>query len=84
MQKFLEVIINEYKSGLIFEGKVKSLTANNDTGTFSILPEHANYITLINKNIITRDENDQVKNFTILKGVLECKNNKVVVLISME
>ena len=84
MNEFLEVKINDYKQGLIFEGKVRSLTANNDTGMFTILPEHANYITLINGNIITRGENKQTKTYEISKGILECKNNKIIILISME
>ncbi|MBI2593624.1 hypothetical protein HYW44_03200 [Candidatus Daviesbacteria bacterium] len=48
-QNFLNVkIISPTQT--IFEGKVLSISSVNSTGKFDILPFHANFITLVQKN----------------------------------
>ncbi len=50
----LDVIVNS-PNRLIWEGKAQSVSSENSTGVFDILPEHANFVTMIeNKPIVIR------------------------------
>lgn len=47
----------------IFDGEALSVSSTNSTGNFDILPFHANFITLVQKNpIILRVKSDKEKN----------------------
>ena len=50
----LDVIVNS-PDHLIWEGKAYSVSAENSTGVFDILPGHANFVTMVEgKPIIVR------------------------------
>jgi len=66
-----------------FEGNACSLTSVNDMGEFDILPEHANFISLIkNYSIIDKDLKSEQK-FVISNGILRVKENKVEVFLEV-
>lgn len=76
-EKPLSVVIKD-RNKIIYEGNAFSLSGVNETGPFSVLPQHANFITLIKgKLIIDKDTKDE-KEFQIDRGVLHVSMNKAV------
>lgn len=67
-----------------YEGPAQSLSAENDTGPFDILPRHHNFMTLVNEGEITiRTEESEDKRLRISKGVLHARSNKVTVFLDI-
>ncbi len=67
-----------------FNGPAKSISAENDTGPFDILPRHHNFMTLINAGEVTvvKKSGDQQK-YRIARGVMHVKKNQVVVFLDV-
>ena len=67
-----------------YEGPATSISAENDTGPFDILPKHHNFMTLINEGQLTiRAEGAQDKKLRITKGVMHVRRNKVTVFLDV-
>lgn len=66
-----------------FSGKAYSVTSSNDKGEFSILPLHANFISLIKDYIIVDRGTQKEKKFVISKGILKVEKNKVDIFLDI-
>jgi F-type H+-transporting ATPase subunit epsilon len=65
----------------LFTGEVLSLKLPGTDGSFEILNDHAPIIsTLAAGDITVSLDNGQTESFTILGGVIEMQNNKIIVL----
>jgi len=74
----LEIITPDKK---LFDGSVKSAVFPGSEGSFGVLNNHAPMIaTLKQGKIELFDENNAKQEFTVKGGVVEVKNNKVIVL----
>src|SRR4051812_43538898 len=62
---------------VIWEGAAEAVTSRNSAGLFDILPEHANFITLIDHQPIEVVTLQGSKEFTFQKAVLALQNNRV-------
>jgi len=66
-----------------FNGLGTSISAVNKTGPFDILPEHHNFITLLDAcDVIVRTTKDQVK-IRISRGIMHVKANEVIVFLDV-
>ena len=75
---FLEIITPEKK---LFEGEVVYAKFPGTDGEFGVLNDHAPIIsTLIKGTIEVTDTNNLKNSFEINGGVIELKNNKIIVL----
>ncbi len=79
----MEVLIHspfrEYYNGSAF-----SVTANNATGPFDILPQHHNFISLIDAcDIIVRTVNEGEQRFSVSGGIMHVKADKLVVFLDV-
>ena len=66
-----------------FEGKAESVTSNNDDGVFNVLPQHANFITMIKDFVKIGLENGDTKDFEITNGVLRVYEGKVDIFLTV-
>ncbi len=74
----LEIITPDKK---VYSGRVKLVQLPGTKGTFEILSHHAPIISTLEKGRIkVLDENDQEHFFEINGGVIENKDNKIVIL----
>lgn len=67
-----------------FNGSAKSISAENDTGPFDILPKHHNFMTLLNAGEITvvkSEGGEQI--YRIARGVMHVKANQVIVFLDV-
>ncbi len=69
------------REGTTFDEPVLALTATNDTGMFDILPQHANFITLVFGDVKILLQNGTYKDFTLTKGLIRVKNNRVTLFM---
>lgn len=62
----------------IFEGDVESVSSINSMGPFDILPEHANFITIVeNQPIVIRDRSGRAQSLNFPLSVIYTANNQV-------
>ncbi|CAI8230821.1 MAG: ATP synthase epsilon chain [Cryomorphaceae bacterium] len=74
----LEIITPEKE---VFNGEVTSVKFPGKSGDFEVLNNHASIIsTLTSGNIRVITIEDKTENFTINGGVIEMKQNKIIVL----
>lgn len=73
------------REGVVYQGQVDSLTSYNEEGKFDILAEHANFISLIQRQLIIRQTSDD-KPITIDfdTALLRTRKNNVEVYLGFE
>lgn len=70
--------------GPVFEGGVDAVSAVNKTGRFDVLPQHANFITIIEgKLLLHTQRRRQTREIEVKRGILYCHSNKVEVFLSV-
>lgn len=63
---------------LIFEGKANSVSSKNFAGNFDILPEHANFLTMVdNAPIVVRTPDGEKKEFKVPFAIIYTHSNMV-------
>lgn len=66
----------------LYDGRASSANFPGTAGEFGVLPHHEALVTTLKAGTITvKDQSGDTKSFDIEKGVLECANNRVVVLL---
>jgi F-type H+-transporting ATPase subunit epsilon len=66
---------------VLYHGEAASVTVPGSEGEMTILPHHTPIVSALKSGIITvREENEQ-KQFTITKGVIEISPKEVLILI---
>jgi F0F1-type ATP synthase epsilon subunit len=71
------------RTQILFNDDVKSLTSKNDTGIFDILPEHANFISLIGGSLIIGKMDGQKQEIPVRNGVIKVKDNAIYCYIDL-
>lgn len=72
-------------SQTLFEGQAESISSKNSSGKFDILPEHANFITVIeNEPIIIRQKPNSEQKFTFPLAILYNNRNQVKIYTDLE
>ena len=82
-QKFLSVKVYS-PNQIYYEDQASSISAENDSGPFDILPMHHNFITLVNAcEVIIRNENAEDKKIIIAGGIMHVRNNRVTLFLDV-
>lgn len=67
-----------------FDDKAFSITAENDTGVFDILPKHHNFLTLLKPcSLVIRTTKGDEQKVDISGGLMHVKENKVTVFLDI-
>jgi F0F1-type ATP synthase epsilon subunit len=67
-----------------FSGKASTVTSYNDTGMFDILPQHANFVSIIKNKIIVDKGLSTQKEVMIERGVLSVRSNKIDIYLGFD
>jgi F0F1-type ATP synthase epsilon subunit len=68
---------------VFFDEEALSISAENDTGPFDILPRHHNFITLLNAcEIVVRTARGEFR-IQISGGIMHVKANQIVVFLNV-
>lgn len=65
----------------LFDGEAKSLSSFNDQGPFDILPQHENFISVIQQSLVVFDTSNKPQEFLLRNGVMRVSSNRVDVFI---
>lgn len=66
----------------LYSAPIRLVTVPGLNGSFTLLNDHAPIISILTKGVVTAVGQDGSEHiFECLRGVIECKANKVVVLI---
>lgn len=74
-------IYSPYK--VYFNNQANSISANNDTGPFDVLPRHHNFISILKAGevkVISADKDYRIK---IDRGIMHVKNNQVIIFLDV-
>lgn len=64
--------------GVIFEGEAGSVSSKNSVGAFDILPQHANFITIVENQPISVIKSDNTQeDFHFDLAIIYTRNNQV-------
>ena len=67
-----------------FDGQAVSVSSQNKSGAFDILPDHAHFISLLdNQTVNVTDEQGKQQAFKVARGLLSAKENKVRVFVDL-
>lgn len=75
----VEIITPEKK---LFEGETSMVKVPGAKGSFQMLNMHAPIVSTLEKGeIVIREMNDNELKFSVNGGLVECKQNKIVILV---
>lgn len=76
IQNLLVTVVSPQQ--IIYSGEAKSVSSINSSGTFDLIPEHANFVTIIeDKPIIIRSNKDQRIEFKFPLAIIYINDNVV-------
>ncbi len=78
----VEIITPEKK---LFAGETSMVRVPGSLGSFQMLNNHAPIVSTLVKGVITvrQTNNNEELNFNIISGLVECKKNKIVILVEI-
>ncbi len=79
----LNVTIRDRK-GIVWEGEATAVTGRNVVGPFDVLPEHANFISIISKKLIIKTADKKLREFNVDSGVMQVRENKVAIYLGVK
>lgn len=65
--------------GVLYDGAVLAVSGVNETGPFAILPQHANFISIITGFVRLHEGRQHAQEIKVERAVLTCRNNEVEV-----
>ncbi len=71
------------RSVIVYRGPVKAVTSLNSKGRFDVLPEHANFISIITNYIIIHKPDGTEQEIKISRGVLKVDGNAVSIYLGV-
>jgi len=67
----------------LYREDVESITSFNKMGRFDVLREHANFITLVERELIYRDKNGDEHRIPVTNGIMKVRSNNVNVFLGI-
>ena len=79
----LSVIIRDRK-GVVWEGEALVVSSINSVGPFDVLASHANFISIIKNRIVVTKTDKTKQEFNVDSGVMQERENKVMVYLGVK
>lgn len=68
---------------IFYEGPAESISATNKVGDFDILPDHADFFSILSPGNVVINTPSKVLNFEIVNGIMTVRNNEVMLFANM-
>lgn len=78
----LSVTIRNW-GGVVTKEEAKAISSFNESGPFDILPEHANFISIIKDTLIIHKDQGQKNEMKIGRGILRTHSNQVEIYLEI-
>ena len=69
---------------MVFEGDVDRISSFNEVGAFDVYPMHANFISIIGKQLTLYNKHEKLKELTFEQAVMKVKQDSVQIFLGME
>lgn len=69
---------------VVFEGDVDRITSYNEVGTFDVYPMHANFISILRKQIDLYNNHKKIKELKIEQAVMKIKRDVASIYLGIE
>lgn len=79
--KFEVKVFSPYQT--FYQGKARSVSANNATGPFDVLYNHGNFFTLISPGIVTVDTGYDRVEIEVSRGIMRVADNNVTLFANV-
>jgi len=78
---FLKVLT---RRGPSFDAEVASITGFNDTGEFDVLPEHAQFISLIKDKLVVRLLDGKTQEIPVDNAIMRVQGENILVFVGIK
>lgn len=68
---------------IYYEGPAQAISASNIVGAFDILPDHADFFSILEPGDVTIDTASEPITFNIHTGIIAVKDNEVMLFVNM-
>jgi F0F1-type ATP synthase epsilon subunit len=68
----------------LFEGSVDRITSYNEIGRFDIYPMHANFISILNRELTAYNNHKRVKELKFEQAIMKVKQDVVNIFLGIE
>lgn len=68
----------------IFEGQVDRISSFNEIGAFDVYPMHANFISILGKELTLYNQHKKVKELQFEQAVMKVKKDVVYIFLGIE
>lgn len=69
---------------VIYSGEVSSITSVNDKGRFDVLPQHANFISLIRDYVIIRETDGKKREIKLDNAIIRVEKDEVEIFLGIK
>ncbi|MEO6509147.1 MAG: hypothetical protein ABIO02_04280 [Patescibacteria group bacterium] len=70
--------------GIVYEGEVDRITSYNEVGSFDVYPMHANFISILRKQIDLYGNHKKLKEIKIEQAVMKIKHDVMTIYLGIE
>ncbi len=81
MNQLLQVTVRERK-GIVYAGSAEAVSGINDVGPFDVLPEHANFVSVITKELILHLDR-RAQHVPFERGIMRVHANTIEVYVGI-
>lgn len=82
-QRHLLAVKIRNRQKIVFQGLVKAITSENNRGVFDVLPQHANFISIIKNKIILHQQSNRKQEILIKSAILKVWNNEAHIYLDI-
>jgi F0F1-type ATP synthase epsilon subunit len=76
-------VVVKNRESTLADREAFAVTSHNDVGPFDVLPRHANFISIINKEVVIRAVDGTEQKIEINKGIMNVQDNTVSVYLDI-
>jgi F0F1-type ATP synthase epsilon subunit len=81
--KSIKVIVRNTED-VLFDGPVDRISSFNEVGRFDVFPMHANFISIIQKELALYNDHKLVKEMKLEKAIMKVKQDEVNIFLGIE
>jgi F-type H+-transporting ATPase subunit epsilon len=68
---------------IYYEGPATSVSGTNAVGQFDVLPDHADFFSMMSPGEVIVETDKEPVTFTISNGIITVQNNEVILFVNM-
>lgn len=68
---------------IYYEGQAQAVTATNRVGQFDILPDHADFFSILEPGEVCIETDSEPVSFMVSNGIITVRDNEVMLFVNM-